>query len=168
MYPISEVSRLTGLPTSTLRYYESIKLTPHIARNKQNGHRLYSQKDVELLSRIACLVATGMPLNRIRQYISRADEGSTYATEQAELLAEHDAVLQEQEEQIVLRRAYIQLKIKYWQLLKRGSADLAEGVSQKAYAIACELRKQTPNNYHKRTHNPFYIANSISLRSDLR
>jgi DNA-binding transcriptional MerR regulator len=53
-YPISEAAALTGLPSSTLRYYES-------------KHRVYTEDDLDTLTRVACLRATGMSISGMRR-----------------------------------------------------------------------------------------------------
>ena len=57
---------ISGLPESTLRYYEQIGIIDPIARDPSSGHRVYSDKDIESLTTIACLAATGMPLESMR------------------------------------------------------------------------------------------------------
>lgn len=61
-YSIKETSKLTGLPSSTLRYYESIGLITPVERGATSKHRIYSQRDVDILDTVACLNATGMKL----------------------------------------------------------------------------------------------------------
>lgn len=48
---IGEVSAATGLPTSVLRFWES-EFAALAPRKSSSGQRLYSQKDVELVSEI--------------------------------------------------------------------------------------------------------------------
>ncbi len=60
---------ISGLPESTLRYYEQIGIIDPIARDPSSGHRVYSDKDIESLTTIACLAATGMPLESMREYL---------------------------------------------------------------------------------------------------
>src|SRR5215217_5326382 len=45
---IAEVARRTGVPATTLRYYEQIGLMP--ARRSQNGYRAYQEADLERLA----------------------------------------------------------------------------------------------------------------------
>lgn len=46
---IGELSRLTGVPTKTIRYYEESGLISE-ARRLPNGYRIYSQKEAHLLA----------------------------------------------------------------------------------------------------------------------
>ena len=68
-HSIREASMISGLPESTLRYYEQIGIIDPIARDPSSGHRVYSDKDIESLTTIACLAATGMPLESMREYL---------------------------------------------------------------------------------------------------
>ena len=47
-YTIRQTSLMTGLPESTLRYYESIGMIPPIARDPSSGHRSYNDGDIDL------------------------------------------------------------------------------------------------------------------------
>lgn len=46
-HSIREASMISGLPESTLRYYEQIGIIDPIARDPSSGHRVYSDKDIE-------------------------------------------------------------------------------------------------------------------------
>lgn len=56
-YTIKEASQLSGLPSSTLRYYESIGIIQSVARDGSSGHRTYTQEDINTIDAIACLSA---------------------------------------------------------------------------------------------------------------
>ena len=49
-HSIREASMISGLPESTLRYYEQIGIIDPIARDPSSGHRVYSDKDIESLT----------------------------------------------------------------------------------------------------------------------
>ena len=42
-YTIKEAAALTGLPASTLRYYESIGVIAPVGRGATSGHRVYDE-----------------------------------------------------------------------------------------------------------------------------
>lgn len=68
MRSISEVSRLTGITPSTLRYYEKIGLLPHPPQRqfgRKNGVRRYDDEDIRFLHFIHGLKQTGMKLEDI-------------------------------------------------------------------------------------------------------
>lgn len=85
-HSIREASMISGLPESTLRYYEQIGIIDPIARDPSSGHRVYSDKDIESLTTIACLAATGMPLESMREYLKNRFDGPEGARRQIELL----------------------------------------------------------------------------------
>jgi len=61
LHTIKEASELSGLPESTLRYYESIGLIDPINRDPSSKHRVYGEDDINLIIAVACLSATGCP-----------------------------------------------------------------------------------------------------------
>ncbi|WP_051609769.1 Cu(I)-responsive transcriptional regulator [Terasakiella pusilla] len=61
---ISKVSKLTGVSSKTIRYYESINLMPPPAR-AENGYRDYSNTDVEILKFIQSARKMGFPLKDV-------------------------------------------------------------------------------------------------------
>ncbi|TSB45927.1 MerR family transcriptional regulator [Alkalicoccobacillus porphyridii] len=69
MYSIAEVSKITGLTTDTVRYYEKIDLLPPI-RRKTNGHSIYSDTDLQTFLLINCLKKTGLSLVEIKPFLS--------------------------------------------------------------------------------------------------
>ncbi len=71
-YSIGEVAKLCSVTTHTIRYYEKENLIK-IAR-KDNGIRVFSDNDIELLNIIACLKSTGMGINDIKDYFNLCNE----------------------------------------------------------------------------------------------
>ena len=65
-HSIREASMISGLPESTLRYYEQIGIIDPIARDPSSGHRVYSDKDIESLTTIACLADNARILAHFR------------------------------------------------------------------------------------------------------
>jgi DNA-binding transcriptional MerR regulator len=69
MLSIQAFSKKTGIPKSTLRFYEEKGLLlPD--RNKENGYRLYRQKQVDLARTISSLRLANIPLKDIQRYMS--------------------------------------------------------------------------------------------------
>ena len=85
-YTIKEAAALTGLPASTLRYYESIGVIAPISRGASSKHRVYDEEDLDQLMWVACLAATGMSVSDMRQYVANGQLGPAAAGEQIELL----------------------------------------------------------------------------------
>ncbi|KAB7790684.1 MerR family transcriptional regulator [Bifidobacterium leontopitheci] len=118
-HTIREASMICGLPESTLRYYEQIGIIPPIARD-QSGHRAYSDDDLTRLSSVACLSATGMPIDSMRAYLRNTEDGEEGARRQVELLDAQALRLAARAEAIRMQQAYVSLKTLYWQAVAEG------------------------------------------------
>ena len=71
---INELSRQTGLPAKTIRYYESIGLIPPPLR-AQNNYRLYSAAEADRLRFIASARRLGIRLADIGDIVAARDQG---------------------------------------------------------------------------------------------
>src|SRR2546426_10613500 len=126
LYTIREVAKLSGLPESTLRYYEAIGLIHPITRDASSKHRVYNEHDMNFAVAIACLNATGMSLEDMRTYLKNRSLGAQAAAEQVELLETQQRHLAEEARAFELRRRYVDLKIAYWQAVASGDTPHIE------------------------------------------
>ncbi len=110
IYTIQQVAEQTGLTSYTLRYYEDIGLLEPIAR-AANGHRRYSETDINRIMMLMKLRKTNMSLDDMKYFISLYREGSATATERRELLEAHRQVVNEQIEEMCEIRRFIDYKI---------------------------------------------------------
>jgi DNA-binding transcriptional MerR regulator len=140
-YTIKEAAGLTGLPASTLRYYESIGVIAPVVRGESSKHRVFTETDLDQLMWVACLAATGMSVSDMRQYVANGQLGPAAAAEQVALLTAQQERLALEAEFIKLRQRYVQLKIDYWQAIKAGDNDRAELLSSEARRLADELKR---------------------------
>jgi len=85
---IGELSRLTGLSTHTLRYYEAAGVLQPIGR-AANGHRRYRSNDVLWLEFVLKLKLTGMPLVDIKQYAQLRTQGDATLSPRLAMLQLH-------------------------------------------------------------------------------
>ena len=143
-YTIKEAAALTGLPASTLRYYESIGVIAPISRGASSKHRVYDEDDLDQLMWIACLAATGMSVSDMRQYVANGQLGPAAAGEQIDLLAQQQRRLAAEAEHLALRQRYVRLKIDYWHAVQAGDDARADLIGTEARALADDL-KQTRN-----------------------
>ena len=143
-YTIKEAAALTGLPASTLRYYESIGVIAPISRGASSKHRVYDEDDLDQLMWIACLAATGMSVSDMRQYVANGLLGPAAAGEQIDLLAQQQRRLAAEAEHLALRQRYVRLKIDYWHAVQAGDDARADLIGTEARALADDL-KQTRN-----------------------
>lgn len=72
---IGQISSKVGLPTKTIRYYESIKLLKP-AKRADNSYRLYSNEDVIRLSLIKQGRALGLSLDEVKGLVEEGLDGS--------------------------------------------------------------------------------------------
>ena len=140
-YTIKEAAALTGLPASTLRYYEAIGVIAPISRGASSKHRVYDEDDLDQLMWVACLAATGMPVSEMRQYVANGQLGPGAAADQIELLAAQERRLEIEAEHLALRRQYVRLKIDYWHAVEAGDSERADLLADEARALADALKQ---------------------------
>ena len=110
IYTIQQVADQTGLTSYTLRYYEDIGLLDPIAR-AANGHRRYSEADLNRIMMLMRLRKTNMSLDDMKYFIGLYREGSATAAERREMLEAHRQVITEQIEELCEIQRFIDYKI---------------------------------------------------------
>ena len=70
-YTIKDMSELTGLPASTLRYYDKQGLLPNLKRDG-NNIRIFTDDDYASLRLIDCLKRSGLSIKDIKKFIDMA------------------------------------------------------------------------------------------------
>ena len=83
MYTIGQVSQMSGIPVSTLRYYDKEGLFPHMER--VSGIRRFSDRELETLRIIDCLKKSGLEIREIRKFMQWCSEGSSSYPQRREL-----------------------------------------------------------------------------------
>ena len=139
-YTIKEAAALTGLPASTLRYYESIGVIAPISRGASSKHRVYDGDDLDQLMWVACLAATGMSVSDMKKYVANGQLGPSAAREQIELLSEQQRRLALEAKHVALRQRYVALKIDYWHATAAGDDVRAQLLSSEARKLADDLK----------------------------
>lgn len=91
---IGEISEKTGLPESTLRYYEKKGLL-RVDRDG-GGRRDYGEGDIAWIGFLRRLKETGMPLKEIRRYSELRYAGDATMPERLEMLRAHREYVLEQ------------------------------------------------------------------------
>lgn len=140
-YTIQQTAKLSGLPESTLRYYESVGIIPHIKRDPSSKHRVYNENDMEIVVTVACLAATGMSIDDMKSYLKSAAKEGNSAKIQIELLKAQAKHLAEEETYLHVRQKYVKVKIKYWKAVEEGNKKKVEQVRKQAIKLAKELKK---------------------------
>jgi DNA-binding transcriptional MerR regulator len=93
---IGQVAARTGLSVHTLRLYEREGLFAGRVRRRANGHRVYSEGDVEWLMYCTRFRASGMPLATIRRFAGLVRDGPGNEDERLALLREHEQRVSDQ------------------------------------------------------------------------
>ena len=89
---IGDVSRRTGLPAKTIRFYEDEALVPR-PRRGENGYRIYTESDVLRLQLIRRGKLLGLDLPAIRNLVNKAlsADCATFSDELREVIARQRA-----------------------------------------------------------------------------
>ncbi len=85
---IGEVSRQTGLPTTTIRYYEEIGLAPRPDR-AANGYREYDPEAVERLRFVRDAHHSGLTLEEIASILVLRSQGEATCRHVVDMLERH-------------------------------------------------------------------------------
>lgn len=72
-YRISQLAEISGVPATTLRFYDSAGLLP--AERTQSGYRVYDERAVERLTFIAAAKLLGLPLEEISEVLAVWEDG---------------------------------------------------------------------------------------------
>ena len=73
MYTIGQVSEMSNLPISTLRYYDKEGFFPNLKR--KGNIRYFSGNDLEAIRIIECLKQSGLEIKDIKQFFIWVSEG---------------------------------------------------------------------------------------------
>jgi DNA-binding transcriptional MerR regulator len=113
-YTIGKVSELTGLPPSTLRYYESENLLRAIRRN-DSKRRVYEDSDMDWISLITCLKNTGMPIQEIRRFVTLCGLGDQTLEERRGMILSHKQSTQKRIAALQHELEHINAKVAYYE-----------------------------------------------------
>lgn len=108
---IRELSRQTGVPAKTIRYYEEIGLLPPAAR-KANGYRDYGEADVERLRLVAGARRLDISLAEIQEILDMRDRQEAPCSRLLEVISQ--------------KREEIQMRIRQLQQMEAELAGLYE------------------------------------------
>ena len=110
-YSIGEVSDITGIAASTLRYYDREGMFPTMERSS-GGIRVFSDTELATLKVIECLKSSGMSIRDIKEFLGWCQEGDPSIGKRREMFHRR---LAEVEAQIAgLERTRNMLRYKCW------------------------------------------------------
>lgn len=139
-YTITEAAKISGLPESTLRYYETIGIIPPINRDTNTKRRVYSEDDVNLVVAVACLNATKLSIDDMKAYFENTQHGKAGAKAQVDLLKGQLEHLIDEMHYAELRIKYVKSKVKYWQSIIMQDDEAIEASRRATYAISDEMK----------------------------
>lgn len=143
-YTISEAAEKTGLPPSTIRYYDKEGLLPNIQR--KNGIRVFEDMDLRLMGLLTCLKNTGMPIKRIRDYVELTSKGDDTLQERYEIIKAQRQFVLDQIEQL---QYYLEeLDFKDWYYNKALAAGSESVINLDDYEK--ETGKKAPDDPNRR------------------
>jgi len=130
---IQQVAAITGLSIDTLRYYERLGLlASKKIRRLPNGHRRYSEADLEWIDFVKRLCETTMPIAQMQHFAEITRQGASTMKERLELLEAHRRKVALDLQEIQRTLALIDTKIvQYSSLESDQSATSKEHVSSR-------------------------------------
>lgn len=84
-YTIGQVSDILGIPSSTVRYYETKGLLPGIDRT-EGGIRIFTDEDLDWMKLIGHLKMSGMTIGEIREFTDLYQKGDETIEERRALV----------------------------------------------------------------------------------
>lgn len=94
-YTIKQVSEMTRIPATTLRYYDKEGLLPYLER-KESGYREFSDSDLTMLQVIDCLKSSGMSLKDMKKFSKWVQEGDASLQKRYDMFLERKAAVEKQ------------------------------------------------------------------------
>ena len=122
MYTIGQVSEMSGLPISTLRYYDKQGLFPGMER--ASGIRKFSDTELEALRVIECLKKSGLEIKDIKRFMDWCVEGASTYPQRKELFEQQKKTVEA--EIAHMNRVLDMLRFKCWyyeQAMQEGCED---------------------------------------------
>ncbi len=117
-YTIGQAAARAEISAHTLRYYERIGLLPRVTR-AANGHRRYTNHDLDWVHLLSLLRNTGMSVQKMLAFVRLERAGAVALPDQCELLAQHRARLEQRIRDLQHDLGLIDHKLAYYRGLKQ-------------------------------------------------
>lgn len=138
MYTIGQVSEMSGIPISTLRYYDKEGFFPELER--RGNIRYFSDNELEALRVIDCLKRSGLEIKDIKQFFEWVTEGSSSYPKRKELFEHRKTAVKEEIKQLEKTLAMLEFKCWYY------DTAMADGSEDR---IAAMLPDDLPDDIQK-------------------
>lgn len=109
-YTIGQFSKMTGIPVSTLRYYDKEGMFPYLER--KGSIRIFGEREFDTLRVIECLKRSGLELREIRTFMCWCEQGAETYKKRRELFIRQKSRVEQEMAQ--LQRVYDMLTYKCW------------------------------------------------------
>ena len=124
---IGEVSKRTGIPAPTIRYYEEIGLLKRPSRG-ESGYRSYSSKAVDELLFIKKAQALGFTLEEIGEILQLSRSGRRPCERVLTITHKHLDAIDERIRDLQRFRKYLAAEVTKWD--REGTAITCDGLCQ--------------------------------------
>ncbi|MCM0583105.1 MerR family transcriptional regulator [Weissella diestrammenae] len=110
---IKEASELTGVESSTIRYYEQVGLIPTVDR-KPSGVRDFDEFYIRRITFAKNMRSAGMSIDAIKRYVELVDDTAQHEAEQKAILVEQIGILKEKRDDLEATIGYLQFKVDHF------------------------------------------------------
>ncbi|AVN62294.1 MerR family transcriptional regulator [Mesoplasma coleopterae] len=111
---IKDISKELSIPEYVLRFYDKKGLFPFFERD-ENNYRYIEREKLEWVRIVSCLKKSGMPLNKISEYIDLALEGKNTYPKRLEMMIEQEKLVLEKMKDLQEQLDYIKYKKKFYE-----------------------------------------------------
>lgn len=133
-YTVKEISQMTGIPVSTLRYYDKRGLFPFLKRNELNS-RVFGELDITSLQIIECLKKSGMKIDDIKKFSEWTLQGDSTLKNRLEMFVGQKAAVLNEIAELQKSLEIIEHKINYYQkAFAAGTEENLRGNDKLPYA----------------------------------
>ena len=108
-YSIGEISNLTGIAISTLRYYDREGMFPDIERSS-GGIRVFSDIELSTIRVIECLKFSGMSIKEIKEFLIWCQEGDISLNKRQRMFHDRFTEVEKQLEEMRKNLNYLKYK----------------------------------------------------------
>ena len=116
-YTITQLTRKTGIPSSTLRYYEQEGLLKNVGRSP-SGQRISTKDHVKCLDQIGCFKGAGMSLAELRTFLRYEENLDKNTDDMLALLENRRTILKSQLQEQMAAYEHLLCKLDYYKAVK--------------------------------------------------
>ena len=146
LYTIKDVALMTGLPASTLRYYDKQGLLPNLRRD-DNNMRLFSDDDCRQLRLIDCLKRSGLSIKDIKSFIDMSLKGDAALEDRLAIFVRRRKILMDELDN--LKKILSIIDYKCWYYTRACDAGSEEAVKDLELSDIPEEFREAREYLHK-------------------